>query len=197
MKTTNGFLVGLVLSAVLTVCNAPVDAAGSVVPSYADQAWALVQQQRVANGLPPLVRLQSCELAASLHSLDMANRNYLSHYTAPTVNGGPVYPAMYRYWIGFYPGDGPAERLEACHYYDVGYWGENAGSNEGWGFQSPSAQVDGWMGSPPHRANILNPDFKAAGIGCGLTSTGVFYYTLTLVEISGGYATIGSNFNLW
>ena len=30
---------------------------------------------------------------------------------------------------------------------------------------TPSAIVAGWMRSPEHRANILNPDFRDSGIG--------------------------------
>lgn len=48
---------------------------------------------------------------------------------------------------------------------DFGYapirWGENIAA----GFQTPEAVVEGWIDSPSHRANILNPYFEEIGIG--------------------------------
>lgn len=48
----------------------------------------------------------------------------------------------------------------------VGYWrhmGENLANN----FGSESATVAAWMGSPSHRANLLNGYFNEAGIAIG------------------------------
>ena len=42
------------------------------------------------------------------------------------------------------------------------------GENIGYGLprrSSPADQVRYWMASPAHRANILNPRFRAAGLG--------------------------------
>ena len=40
---------------------------------------------------------------------------------------------------------------------NIAYGGEQYGT--------PKAMVKGWMNSPPHRANILNPLFKDVGVG--------------------------------
>ena len=40
------------------------------------------------------------------------------------------------------------------------------GENIAAGYQTPAAVVEGWMNSPGHKANILNPEFTTIGIGC-------------------------------
>ena len=59
-------------------------------------------------------------------------------------------------------------RLRGVNYIVGGLalWG--FGENIAWGggrLGKPKAIVKGWMGSPEHRANILNPRFEAIGIG--------------------------------
>jgi uncharacterized protein YkwD len=39
------------------------------------------------------------------------------------------------------------------------------GENVATGFGSASGVVSGWMASPPHRRNLLTPDFREVGIG--------------------------------
>jgi uncharacterized protein YkwD len=53
-----------------------------------------------------------------------------------------------------------------------GWWGENVAS----GYGSASAVVNGWMGSPPHRENILRPQFTVMGSCSATSSTGVIYW---------------------
>ncbi len=40
-----------------------------------------------------------------------------------------------------------------------------AGENIAYGYPSPEAVMNGWMNSPGHRGNILDPDFKYIGVG--------------------------------
>ena len=39
------------------------------------------------------------------------------------------------------------------------------GENAAWGSVSPQEVVDAWMQSEGHRANILNPEARAMGVG--------------------------------
>lgn len=58
-------------------------------------------------------------------------------------------------------------RIRAAHYLS-GSHGWTVGENIAWGsfdYASPAETVDGWMHSPPHRANILNGRFREIGIG--------------------------------
>jgi uncharacterized protein YkwD len=52
--------------------------------------------------------------------------------------------------------------------YLKGARGWTVGENIAWGswdYATPASIVDGWMHSPPHRANILNARFREIGIG--------------------------------
>lgn len=50
-----------------------------------------------------------------------------------------------------------------------------AGENLAYGFKTPAAVVTGWMNSPGHRRNVLDPDFRYIGVGCFTNPMGVLY----------------------
>ena len=77
--------------------------------------------------------------AAQAHSRDMVDRDYFSH-TSPD-------------------GEGPGDRAAAAGY---DRW---SGENIAAGYPTAAAVVQGWMDSAGHRANILNCDSKATGVG--------------------------------
>ena len=52
------------------------------------------------------------------------------------------------------------------------WWGENVA----YGYSSASAVVDGWMNSPPHRANILRPQFTMMGSCSATSGSGRIYW---------------------
>ncbi|MGB8454964.1 MAG: CAP domain-containing protein [Anaerocolumna sp.] len=52
-----------------------------------------------------------------------------------------------------------------------------AGENLAYGYNTPEAVVEGWMNSPGHRANIMNPNFNKIGIGVYKDSNGTVYCT--------------------
>jgi uncharacterized protein YkwD len=59
--------------------------------------------------------------------------------------------------------------LRRCHLH-------KAGENVAFGFDLGIAVVDiGWMQSPPHRANILDPAFRLLGSGARRGDNGVWY----------------------
>ena len=59
---------------------------------------------------------------------------------------------------------------------DAGIQYRTAGENIAAGYASPEQVVAGWMNSAGHRANILNADFTAIGVGCD--STGGYWVQL-------------------
>jgi uncharacterized protein YkwD len=77
--------------------------------------------------------------AAQAHSKDMVDRDYFSH-TSPD-------------------GKGPGDRAAAAGY--PSWSGENIAA----GYPTAAAVVQGWMNSPGHKANILNCQSKATGVG--------------------------------
>jgi uncharacterized protein YkwD len=54
---------------------------------------------------------------------------------------------------------GFAERIAAC-----GYGPKRAGENLAWGYDGPRAALAGWLGSPSHRANVLDEGFTETGV---------------------------------
>lgn len=52
-----------------------------------------------------------------------------------------------------------------------------SGENIAWGQTTPEQVMKGWMNSPGHRANIMNPKFKYIGVGHHQNSNGVNYWT--------------------
>lgn len=56
----------------------------------------------------------------------------------------------------------------------------STGENVAMGYATPSAVVTGWMNSPSHRANILNPVFTQISIGLATDGSGRRYWTMNL-----------------
>lgn len=62
--------------------------------------------------------------------------------------------------------------------YDLEYMkvGENAAA----GYATPEAVVDGWLNSPGHRANIMNPDYEYIGVGYASDNSVYRHYWIQL-----------------
>jgi uncharacterized protein YkwD len=71
-------------------------------------------------------------------------------------------------------GKNPADRVREAGY-DYAKVGENIGVGEKGA--PPEDAVKGWMGSPPHRENILNRRFQETGVGIVRDAKGETYYT--------------------
>jgi len=99
----------------------------------------LVDEDRSAHGLPPIVRDPALDAVARAHSLDMASSRYLGH-RSPSAGG-------------------LAERLAAVKYRFV--W---AGENVARAGSIREAE-EALMRSPGHRANILSPRAERLGVG--------------------------------
>ncbi len=95
-------------------------------------------QQRVANGLPPLRLEAKLNQSAALKAQNMFDENYWAH----------VSPSGIDPWHWF-----------AQAGYNYRYAGENLAKD----FDTSSGAIQGWMNSPGHRANILNPNYTDVG----------------------------------
>ena len=91
---------------------------------------------------PALAYNSLLEQAAQDHAADMASKNYFSH---TSLNGRTF-----------------SQRITAA-----GYSWRTAGENIAAGYATPEAVVQGWLQSPGHCANIMNPAFKDLGVGYG------------------------------
>jgi uncharacterized protein YkwD len=124
-------------------------------PEATNAAWEqqvieLVNQQRRANGLPPLKHVTALSDAARWYAKDMVDDDYFGpdHDTYDRKGGRLVRVCAWDARLSaYYPG--ASARAE----------------NLGDGYSSPQEVVDGWMGSSGHRANILNERYWETGVG--------------------------------
>lgn len=96
--------------------------------------------RRSANGVSSLSLNSKLNQAAQDKATDMRNRNYWSHNTPD--------------------GQEPWVFIDA-----VGYVYTKAGENLAYGYPTSDATVTGWMNSPSHKANMLDPTFTEVGFG--------------------------------
>ncbi|MCT2584760.1 CAP domain-containing protein [Actinophytocola gossypii] len=105
----------------------------------AEQVVTLVNDARTKRGCDPLRVVPELVDAANGHSSDMADRDYFDHTTPEGV--------------GF------AERIVAAGYPNPG------AENIARGQRSATQVMNSWMESDGHRANILNCQLTAIGVG--------------------------------
>jgi hypothetical protein len=97
-------------------------------------------QQRLANTKTALTINQKLTDAAQAKANDMAKRDYWSHNTP----------------------DGKAPWVFVD---TAGYQYQKAGENLAYGFANSQETVAGWMNSPSHKENVLDPTFREVGFG--------------------------------
>jgi hypothetical protein len=97
---------------------------------------------------PPLEMDATVRLAARLHSEDMAEQRYFAH---DSLDGRTL-----------------DDRLREVSFGGAAPWGENILQ----GTASPEEAMAGWMSSPGHCENIMNPAYRVVGIGYALGAGG-------------------------
>jgi uncharacterized protein YkwD len=143
-------------------------AGANLVPSASNRkklaaaVLCLYNQARAAAGLGPLKAHKKLAKAATAHTADMLAKKYYAHARP----GGPTL----------------AKRFRKAKYRGGG--GENLGVGSG-ALGSPAAMMKAWLGSPPHRANIMNKKFKFIGFGIAAKAP---------VTLSGAAVTYTINF---
>jgi uncharacterized protein YkwD len=128
-----------------------------------DQVFGLVNAERAAVAKPALTEDPLLRLVARAHSEDMQFRSYFDHYDPD--------------------GDGPGERLGKAGFFWTA-WAENVAWNQN--YPDPGqAAVNGWMGSPPHKRNMLDEDsigYTLTGVGCATNGSGKWWFTQVFVR---------------
>ncbi|MEJ0098673.1 MAG: CAP domain-containing protein [Pseudomonadota bacterium] len=120
-------------------------------------------QGRTCGGTPfapssPLLLSNELYRAARRHARDMAMRNYFAHQGRD--------------------GSSPKDRVQ-----HEGYKLRLTGENIAFGPDSIAEVVDGWLASPGHCANIMDPRFRDMGVAVALGSKrGHFYWVQELGE---------------
>ena len=114
--------------------------ADAAVPHPVADAIVAVNAYRVANRLVPLALHPLLIAAAQAHAEDMARHLFLAHHGSDgSMMPDRVHRTGYRFTLA-------AENLAA-------------------GQPTARAAVDSWIGSPPHRANLLEQWVREAGVG--------------------------------
>jgi uncharacterized protein YkwD len=108
--------------------------------AFINRVLELTNQFRAQNGLAGLSLNAELNATALGHSRDMALQDYFSH----TGKNGSL----------------PWDRARA-----VGYDANAMGENIAAGYTTAESVVQGWINSPGHRANLLNPSFTELGVG--------------------------------
>lgn len=140
--TLTGLLAIAGVMAPMTVSLVPVQAASSTTVTLDQNEAAflpLINNFRAQNGLAPVQASVILTTSSRWMSNDMGTKNYFDHTDSL--------------------GRDLKTRLNSFGY--SGSMGENIAA----GYQSAQDVFTGWENSPGHRANMLNPDYKAIGIG--------------------------------
>lgn len=101
--------------------------------------WKRTNKRRAAHGCHALRLDSRLTKAARGHSRDMGVHDYFAHDSRN--------------------GDSPWDRIKAQGY------DHPSAENIAKGYATPKAVLSGWMHSSGHRANILNCDYQAIGVG--------------------------------
>ena len=121
--------------------------------SWRAEMLASVNAERALSGANPLVHCAALDRAAQAHSDDQAAHNKMTHTGSNGSNAG--------------------QRIAAAGYGGVQGWGENVAV----GYPTVGAVMSGWMNSPGHRANIMNPSYRHVGLGMATSAPGSPYWT--------------------
>jgi uncharacterized protein YkwD len=112
----------------------------SNLTTVTDRVLALTNFHRQQAGLTPLRNNPILTAVAQSHTENMIVRDFYSHQ-APD-------------------GSRSADRIRRA-----GYNFSLAAENIAVGYSSPESVMQGWMDSPGHRANIMNPNLQEIGVG--------------------------------
>jgi len=120
----------------------PLRAEKEAPESYLTRAGVIqwTNTQRAKYGLPPLKENPRLNLSAELKVQDMFENQYFAHLSPS--------------------GEGVKDLAEVVGYEFIAI-GENLALGN---FRNDEALVQGWMDSPGHRANILNPNYQEIGV---------------------------------
>ena len=141
--------------------GAPPQASGldtSPMDAYAQALFDDTNRRRAGAGLPPLRANGQLVGIARLRSHDMADNNYFAHVSP--VTGDNAFTLMDKYGVPY------------------GWAGENLAKNNYPDRECVGAADLALWNSPPHRENILNPNYTDMGIALVIDAAGMKYFTI-------------------
>lgn len=139
---------------------------GYCIAPHEAEMLRLVNDYRAQHGLSKLVFTPQLGASAEHHSAEMAKYDYFSH----TLRNGVTW----------------SQNMRNHGYTRNTYRGENIAA----GSSTAANTFLQWKNSPGHNANMLNPNYRAIGIGrkIGPDSTYRYYWTQNFGGYVDGYA---------
>ncbi len=133
----------------------------------------VANQARASVGLPPLTQDEGLARAARQHAAELAQRGLLDH-ASPTPGRETVAARLARAGVPY-----------TSH-------GENLAMVPA-GLDLAPTTVSGWLSSPPHRANLLDPSFDRVGFGTAVDARGGRY----VVQVLAAVPWAPGNWSVW
>ena len=130
------------------------DNGGSTADAYVTEVVRLVNAERAKAGLPALTMERTVNAAAQVRAQEI-----VLNFSHTRPNGASCFTALREAGVNY----------------------RGAGENIAYGQSSAQAVVNAWMNSEGHRANILNANFTAIGVGHHVQN-GVHYWTQFFVN---------------
>lgn len=125
--------------------EAAAPAAQEDLSALEDEVIRLTNAERIKHGLWPLKKSSILTQAARGHNLDMIRNDFASHTGSD--------------------GFSSAQRALAAGYRPYGWGSAYVGENIAAGMHTAAEAVQAWLNSPPHRANLLRPEYREIGVG--------------------------------
>src|SRR5688572_17360677 len=134
----------------------PLVAEGANLDSAEQDLVSRINAFRAARGLSTLAVSDTLTAAAKWMSGDMGARNYFAHRSLD--------------------GRSPTQRMADAGYPAFGTW---TGEDLAAGYATSADVLTGWINSPAHHAVLVNPNYRAIGVGRAYTagSTYGWYWT--------------------
>ena len=125
------------------------------------RVFALINAQRIQNGLKPLIWNELAAETARLQSRNMASYNFFNHVG---VDGKRV-----------------DDRADSVGLHKWRMIGENLAYNRG--FSNPIERVvESWMKSTEHSKNVLRKNWRESGVGISVTPNGTYFFTQVFIR---------------
>jgi len=145
-----GTLAAFVLAGTLAgAFAAPVDTAS--LDAQETELQRVINEFRASKGLPTVQISDTLTFSAKWMAQDLAVNNYFSHTSLD--------------------GRTPPERMADAGYPATATW---TGENLAAGFAAPGDVLAGWIASPGHYAVLVNPNYRAIGIGRAYSATSTY-----------------------
>ena len=123
-----------------------------------DEMINLINTERAKEGISPVQYDYNMTVAATVRSLEMKETDVFEHARQCPDN---VYSNSCRKWSTVFT--------------DLGIKYTHVGENIARGFVKVDRAMNGFMNSPTHRKNIMNPDFHYVGIGVAEDDSAYFF----------------------